>query len=72
MNTTCASGGEVDCVRVDGVSVFIQRSEEWDTGRYTCIAENEAGRAVYEVFVTVFPLEGMVQPTCREVYIVLA
>ncbi len=45
-------------MRVDGPSVFIQRSEEWDTGRYTCIAENAAGRTVYEAFVTVLPLEG--------------
>lgn len=44
---------EVECVRVDGPSVFIQSAEERDTGRYTCVAENTAGRAVYEVFITV-------------------
>ena len=40
-------------MRVDGPSVFIQSAEERDTGRYTCIAENSAGRVVYEVFITV-------------------
>ena len=44
---------EVECGRVDGPSVFIQSAEERDTGRYTCVAENTAGRAVYEVFITV-------------------
>jgi len=51
--TTCTSVDEVECVRVDGPSVFIQSAEERDTGRYTCVAENTAGRAVYEVFITV-------------------
>ena len=45
--------GQVECVRVDGPSVFIQSAAEGDTGRYTCIAENSAGRVVYEVFITV-------------------
>ena len=45
--------GQVDCVRVDGPSVYIQSAQERDTGRYTCIAENSAGRVVYEVFITV-------------------
>ena len=40
-------------MRVDGPAVSIQSAEEGDTGRYTCIAENSAGRVVYEVFITV-------------------
>ena len=51
--TTCVRVDQVECVRVDGPSVFIQSAEERDTGRYTCIAENSAGRVVYEVFITV-------------------
>lgn len=43
----------IDRVCVTNESVFIQIADEEDTGIYTCIAENSAGIAVYEAFVTV-------------------
>ena len=44
-------------VTVDNISVVIATAVEEDEGSYTCIAENEAGRAVYTVFVTVETVE---------------
>ena len=40
-------------VCVSNGSVYIQSVVEEDTGRYTCRAENSAGVAVYEAFVSV-------------------
>ena len=44
--------------------MIIQSSEERDSGRYTCIAENAVGKTVYEVFITITAAEGGFGHTC--------
>lgn len=55
LNSTCPDVQPGNCSLVDDVSVYIQITQESDSGTYSCVAENAAGIAVYDFNLLVEP-----------------